>query len=1421
MVTLNDKTASASTADLKALPASLGSAFVADSPAPEVNAGYPALYWQRGVTQVDLSGATADAIPNQTYTGSALMPVPSNVAVDGKTLSVNKDYVASYESNVNAGTATVTLTGVGLYTGTKTLSFTIDPKDVADAEIADIAAMWAAPSIPAEPALTVKNAAGTAMVAGTDYTVSYTDNAATGTATATVRGIGNYTGTKDATFTVECTKVDVLPGSGTTADPYTISSKDELEFAALAVNNAMGAYPYAAYKLAADVDGSTSDGRIATGSIGMNKNKFQGVFDGSEKTVTLANPLFGYVEGGEVSNVTVVGTMSLVCESATDYKAAVICQAIGDMAIENCVNKASVTTTGKSADLGGIVGFVKGGSSVAIKNCVNEGTLTSVRGAGGILANNSTNADVQIEGCFNKAAVSSMGTGNVSANAGGIAANVTLGYEGTLSISKCGNSGALTGYYNAGGIVAYATVSVGTTASTSMALSDVYNTGAVKAQDEWTAYADYGAGGIVGAVGMVGSTAGCTITNAYNAGKVVGKGDAGAVVGNLSGATGLKIDNVYWGDATASASVGKAKNPGKLSDNSKSATDAELKATGADGMAATLGESFYDDTAASNGGYPVLERVKAELVVPAIKKQDYTGQAVKPAVTVYNVSTSPKTTLAEGTDYVLALADNVEVGTASVSVVGIGAYEGSLASTTFQIVPCALSKCTVDEVPAQTATGSAVEPELVVKNPAGVQLQRGVDYDVSFANNVGVGEATYAVVPKTGSYTGAIVGSFKIAGKSIEGASVEVPSPKTTGADQSADLPAQFKVKDADGKFLEEGTDFTVSFEDADGNPVSEVKDKGDYTAVIAGCGNYSGSVEARFAVSPFLTVKQNRAGAGEQVLAEYSKADFEALADNSGTPVSGLYGGDGKWKVSTAASYVVLSKLFDDAFSVDAARAADDPAKANADNMTAAKAYSEKNTTSVSYASGDFGVSKTWSELEEGRFYKNTTQTARDDSAYDKAPAVLSVTEASSAIEEGKAASDAESANKAAASTGNEPRMVLGMSEADYAAGSFAGKSFVSGVDSVTVSYDEPVVMKVAVQFGADGEASVVKSYTDAEFRALSTGPDATPVSGMFYKGDAWHVTSTDNYVPAETLFADAGVAGYWKSGTGLSFGATKGGSVTYDLIESQKWFFPNAMGGQSLDPDTKAAAPFVLSVTEWSGACGESQTAAEVQAANIAQEGTKNYPRTIWGISEEDYRTQGSGQDSQAGGWRYWNNTEQITLIVNDKIEVADLDPASYDYTGSAVEPKPVVKAGGKTLVEGEDYSLEYRDNVEVGTGAVTVVFDREGAYKGQPSVEKTFAIKAAVQPSAGAAAWKRLSGNTAIGTMKQIVNEGWGSSEWAVVATKNGYQDALSASGLAGLLDCPILMTDPKSLTDATAKLIKSKGVKHVVVVGGTSA
>ncbi len=71
----------------------------------------------------DLSAATV-TVSDQIYNGSAHEPAPT-VTLDGTTLVAGTDYTVSYGNNVNAGTATVTVTGTGCYEGATTGHFTI------------------------------------------------------------------------------------------------------------------------------------------------------------------------------------------------------------------------------------------------------------------------------------------------------------------------------------------------------------------------------------------------------------------------------------------------------------------------------------------------------------------------------------------------------------------------------------------------------------------------------------------------------------------------------------------------------------------------------------------------------------------------------------------------------------------------------------------------------------------------------------------------------------------------------------------------------------------------------------------------------------------------------------------------------------------------------------------------------------------------------------------------------------------------------------------------------------------------------------------------------------------------------------------------------------------------------------------------
>ena len=76
------------------------------------------------ISEQESSELVTEKDPTYTYTGKAIQP-PVQVSLNGLELDEGTDYRVSYSNNVNAGKATVHVTGLGAFKGTKTMPFTI------------------------------------------------------------------------------------------------------------------------------------------------------------------------------------------------------------------------------------------------------------------------------------------------------------------------------------------------------------------------------------------------------------------------------------------------------------------------------------------------------------------------------------------------------------------------------------------------------------------------------------------------------------------------------------------------------------------------------------------------------------------------------------------------------------------------------------------------------------------------------------------------------------------------------------------------------------------------------------------------------------------------------------------------------------------------------------------------------------------------------------------------------------------------------------------------------------------------------------------------------------------------------------------------------------------------------------------------
>ena len=258
--------------------------------------------------------------------------------------------------------------------------------------------------------------------------------------------------------------------------------------------------------------------------------------------------------------------------------------------VTGCKNYGAVSAANSDAAASGIVGICRMAdvAGVALADCENHGAVSAPTGgaASGILGGGSEQQ--VISRCLN--------TGTITGTS--YAAGITgrSGGEPTL-IESCANTGKIAGQ-RAGGIVA---VSFGE-------ITDCYNTGDVTGSEF--------AGGIAGshnpwqfpnthnyAVGKV--------SNCYTTGKVTGSSDnatIGAAVGKLHTGNIVSLEQTTYRDFQVYALEGIcAQLVGQKSENAKDATAfktaAELKS---DAMLTTLGDAFKKDAGNINNGYPVL-----------------------------------------------------------------------------------------------------------------------------------------------------------------------------------------------------------------------------------------------------------------------------------------------------------------------------------------------------------------------------------------------------------------------------------------------------------------------------------------------------------------------------------------------------------------------------------------------------------------------------------------------------------------------------------------------------------------------------------------------------------------------------------------------------------------------------------------------
>lgn len=215
-----------------------------------------------------------------------------------------------------------------------------------------------------------------------------------------------------------------------------------------------------------------------------------------------------------------------------------------------------------------------------------------------------------------------------------------------------------------------------------------------------------------------------------------------------------------------------------------------------------------------------------DVTVENIKVQSYTGKGITPKITVKDPATRKK--LKQGRQYTVSYENNVEAGTAAIVIRGIEAsgYSG-VKHVYFTIQPQNIAKKVKASVAGKKFlyTGQELTPGVNLTYNK-MKLTEGVDYVVSYSNNVEKGSAQI-LITGIGNYTGSRTVKFKITGPKLKDAQVSLVQNGTLYPDITVTYAGKTRIN---------GQDYTVIY--------PKTVKSGKNIIKVRGSGSFSGSVK-------------------------------------------------------------------------------------------------------------------------------------------------------------------------------------------------------------------------------------------------------------------------------------------------------------------------------------------------------------------------------------------------------------------------------------------------------------------------------------------------------------------------------------------------------------------------------------------------
>ncbi len=1263
-----------------------------------------------------------------TYNGSEIKPT---VKVEcGSVLTENTDYSLTYSNNINPGTASVTITGLGTYAGySKTYNYTIDKATLTQEMVNSTKDGGTATYTIDTSTGEVKSATIGNLTKDTDFTAVATYvSSAVGKVTynVIVTGKGNYVG---GPFT---TLVDVP------ADPS----------ATIDINAVVDA-------VLTDDAGNETDEFTYTGNDITPKVKFY--LKDSSTVVDFANNVEIVTSGGSAASEDVNKTLTITGKKSAGYSGT-ITKDYWVMPLDITDGKISVEVEEETQGSGKIWTHTGNPIPPTVTVKYNNGTTTSTLIEG-------KDYEVEYDNNINvgNARINISGIGNftgirtedfeiiadfkkdASLKLGGYTANFSNNFETGYSVPYRGTP--------------YTTrISNFTLAGKSVSRNDYDATEYVDNVDAGTAKVI-----VKGKNKYAGKQFEVTFTITP---KIL-----------TSGLTVTQQPHTYSGNVVELADGeyavydgGKPLIKGTDYDvsftNNINAGTASVNVTGKGNYGGTLlGTYTIDPLSISDGN----------VTIDPIADRTYTGAAQEPPVVV-----KLNGVVVPSSNYTVSYSNNINVGTANVTLTGKGNFTGSRNDVTFKITPKTLAKLTytIGGVPCTKVsetgtsytseyvadyTGLEVKPAVVVYDGGNVLTSN--DYTVSYSGNINVGTAT-ARVSGRGSYAGSTVYiTFNIDYKSIENTNVTLTGTKKVGNIIYPTVTVYDPTAPYGAQDLVEGTHYDI---------IATATHAGaGNTAIIRGKGNYRGEQIVTYDIgndlnndektsvqvwTPNGNYEMPKESSGVYVF-EYignvypsikvfydgsvlTTNDFdyslERLSTNdndfdAGTRIKVTVTGKGdNYYNSKSAQYNISRKNINDSKLIAITDDSTNSTKTADWTYTYDRlakvvkpkiVYNVKDGAAVTLAGSDYTKDKDSvgpNVLYDGGSIKSTPVTLTGTGNYMGTvtlnytinPCALSDTDVINVVDIG----DQQYTGEQIRPLPVVQHTLSDASTRELVNGTDYELAYANNTAVASVSSENPPTVIITAKDKGNYTGQVTKKFNIIRRTLTQTNTTVTPIPDMIYDGtpktpagfsvyynETGNVLTTDDYdvVPINNrMFGVGDVAQH----TGplvqiVGKGAYEGTvyapfTIKANIGDSNLFTVDGLDGPYNI---IKNGDVFDISV--------EAFTVKYEDPYNPGSYSTML--DTLYELNKPSTIVPGPAQLSVVGkgGIVYGTANKPVKLVGNlEDVTLSGIDPV-YDYTGTAITPSPTVMFGTKLLTEGVDYNLSYSNNTNAGTATISI--------------------------------------------------------------------------------------------------------------------